>query len=388
MKPFLIPRSPDSPLPRYPDIPISRFPVYLLFLLLISCSPKIVAPPPSVTEPIYWPPPPFESRIEWVKEIRDFNDCNKNGFWHRISEIVFGEKQIRMIRPQALLVDQSQRLFVVDTGAGLVHWLDMKTNKYRFFPDHDDGVILESPVGVAQDGSDYLYITDSKAGTVLRYDLNKQSFQPFLPYKLKRPTGIVFNPVFNLLYVAETGTHQIVALDLAGREKYRFGGRGDEVGLLNYPTHITVDGKGQLIVTDSLNARVQIFSADGHFLGSFGQPGDTSGTFAKPKGVGVDSEDHIYVADALFDAVQIFDNSGRLLLEFGKSGHQPGEFWLPSGLFIDNNDFIYVADTYNRRIQVFRYITSGERVIGLSGYRVIGLSGYRVIGGSGDRGIR
>ncbi len=106
-----------------------------------------------------------------------------------------------------------------------------------------------------------------------------------------------------------------------------------------------------------MNARIQVFTADGEFLSSFGQPGDTFGTFAKPKGgVAVDRQGHVFVCDALFDAVQIFDAmGGQALLSFGgDNGTKPGQFWMPSGIYIDQQSYIYVADTYNRRVQVFR----------------------------------
>ena len=77
-------------------------------------------------------------------------------------------------------------------------------------------------------------------------------------------------------------------------------------------------------MTDSLNCRIQIFSADGKFISQFGSSGDTSGHFGRPKGVAADSFGHIYVADAIFDNVQIFDATGRLLLNFGQSGDGRG----------------------------------------------------------------
>ena len=345
----------------HPPLP-SAFLLLILLLLPACSSPPLVIQqaPPNV--PLYWPAPPLQPRIEWVKEIKVFNRGGMNpGFWHRLSEGLFGKQELGLLRPQAVLFDAKQRLFVVDSGASRIHWLDMNSGDYTVLPEDED-VLFQSIVGIAEDDADNIYVTDSALGKISRYDLRQKKFVPFTPYTMKRPTGIVFNPENKFLYVTETGSHQVVVLDLAGHEQFRFGGRGDTKGAFNAPTNIAVDSQGLILVTDALNARIQMFTPDGGYLCSFGKPGDSSGTFAKPKGIALDSDNHIYVVDALFDAIQIFDNcGGLLLLEFGESGSGPGEFWLPSGLFIDENDFIYVADSYNQRVQVFRYIKEGEK---------------------------
>ncbi len=333
----------------------------LLVFCLTACFSKPVDPEQSVpVQPLYWPQAPLQPRIEWIKEFKVFNRGGLNpGFWHRLSEGIFGKQDVVMRRPQAILFDEQQRLFVVDSGANCLHYLDMKSGEYTVLPENEEGepVVFQSLVGVAEDDANRLYLTDSALGRIECYDLEKKKFIPFTHPDMSRPTGIVFHPKNRFLYVVDTLSHQVVALDVTGKEQFRFGSRGGENGAFNYPTTVTVNRKGIVLVTDAMNSRIQSFTPEGEYLCSFGKPGSSSGAFAKPKGLALDSDNHIYVADALFDAIQIFDNcDGQLLLEFGQSGNKPGEFWMPSGLFIDSNDFIYVADSYNQRVQVFRYL--------------------------------
>ena len=56
-----------------------------------------------------------------------------------------------------------------------------------------------------------------------------------------------------------------------------------------------MERKRELIVADSLNFRIQRFSASGDFLSSFGINGDRPGSFSRPKGVATDSHGHVYV---------------------------------------------------------------------------------------------
>ena len=125
-----------------------------------------------------------------------------------------------------------------------------------------------------------------------------------------------------------------------------------EVGLIERST----DEDGKILVTDSLNFRVQIFSSAGKYLDEFGEAGQMPGFFSRPKGIANDSDGNIYVVDALFDNIQIFSDQGTLLMDYGGPGQYFGKFWLPSGIAIDNTDKIYVADTYNKRIQIFQYL--------------------------------
>lgn len=261
-----------------------------------------------------------------------------------------------MVKPYGLYVDDRQHLFIVDPGSGVVHFLDQAAGRYRVIPAPGSPISLQSPIDMTGDGQGHFYFTDSQAGCLYRYRLDDEKLEKLTGSPLRRPTGIAWHPKNNLLYVAETGRHQVVAFDRQGIERLRFGRHGDAPGAFNFPTAICVDHRGQVLVTDALNARIQVFTPEGQFVSSFGKPGDTSGTFAKPKGIAVDREGHMYVCDALFDAVQIFSPSGRLLLAFGESGSGPGQFWMPAGITIDADDLIYVADSYNQRVQVFRYL--------------------------------
>lgn len=305
---------------------------------------------PSLT----WPSFPYDPRIQWVKEVRTPRDAGLGkGFWRRLKELVSGEQVERLVKPYGIYQDPKGRLFIADPGARAVHLIDPVAKKYQVL----GGALrpFVSPIGVAGDGADNVFITDSVLGLVYRYHIPSGSSTVFLD-TLKRPTGIAVNRRSRLIYITDTASHQVVMYDLTGMERLRIGGRGDAPGRFNYPTDISVDAAGDLYVTDALHSRVQIFSAAGKYLGTFGSSGDLPGYLAKPKGVGTDSDGNIYVCDAMQDNVQIFDRSGNLLLNFGSTGDAPGQFWMPSGIFIDDKDTIYVADSYNSRIQIFKYL--------------------------------
>jgi DNA-binding beta-propeller fold protein YncE len=301
-----------------------------------------------------------------VRSIANEQDVGiSRGFWQRTLDFFTGTTGTRIVRPHGVLFDAHDRLFIADPGAGLVHCMDLGAGRY--FVIGEDGPPLETPIGLAIDDREQLYVTDSTQGLVFRYDLAAQTLKPFLSGGLSRPTGIAWNPVNRLLYIVDTTARQVVVVDEQGLIRQRLGNsvtndeNGDVHVQFNRPTDIWIDTRGQLYVTDPLNASIKLFTPEGLLLTQFGIPGDAPGEFNKPKGVATDSSGHIYVNDALLDAVQIFDHDGTPLLVFGGAGSGPGEFWMPSGLYIDPSDRIFVTDTYNQRVQVFRYLPAAAR---------------------------
>ena len=67
--------------------------------------------------------------------------------------------------------------------------------------------------------------------------------------------------------VADSSNNVIKVFDNEGRFLYKFGGRGNEDGQLYTPDGLVVDGRGNLLVCDRGNQRVQMFTIDGRFVG-------------------------------------------------------------------------------------------------------------------------
>jgi DNA-binding beta-propeller fold protein YncE len=309
---------------------------------------------------IFWPNPPEVKRIEFVKAVSKPEDLNiRPGILKRLVSYIVGRAAASIVSPYGISTDSQGRLYVVDTFLKRIHVFDVAGNQYFFFPA--DRTMLASPVGIAIDQGGIVYITDSKRGVVYLFKDNGKKFLSTIGRGIfERPTGIAVNPKTWELLVVDTLQSRVFRFDLSNRlPKGSFGADGATEGLFHYPTNISVTLNGDIIVSDALNFRVQVFSPEGRFLFTFGRMGDAPGTFSRPKGVAADSDGNMYVVDALFDNIQVFDKRGRLLMAFGEHGRGYGDFWLPTGIYIDNNDLIYVSDSSNRRVQIFRYLKEG-----------------------------
>jgi len=317
----------------------------LLAGLLAGCatSPPVTAPTPAVER--VWPKPPEAPRIRLLQIITAPEDAGMGpGTFQRFLGLLKGEAPTRVMRPQGIKVDAAGRLYVIDTHYRFVHVFDGAGARYYNFPAQPiDG--FDQPIDLALGAGGRVYVSDSAAGRVHVFAEHGEKYlTSFGGPPLKRPTGLAYRAAANELLVVDTLASQLLVYD------------ADNLTLKRYPTDIALARDGTVYVTDALNFRIQVLSADLRFLRTFGAAGDNPGHFSRPKGVAVDSDGHVYVVDALFDNVQIFDRDGRLLLAFGSPGATAGELWLPSAIFIDALDRIYVSDTYNQRIQVFQYL--------------------------------
>lgn len=305
-----------------------------------------------------WPAPPDRPRIRLVNVVSKPEDLRiEPTTFKRILNYLVGKIEKTILSPYGVETDSAGRLYVVDTALKTVHVFDVSASEYYNFSTTDPPFV--SPIDIAIDHKrGYLYVSDSGEKAVKMFKDRGRVFVKEIGKGIfERPTGLAVNEKTSELLVVDTVTASVVRFDLDnGTFKGVMGGGGTTTGMFHYPTNICVTKSGRILVSDSLNFRVQMFSPEGEFLRTFGSEGDQSGYFTRPRGIASDSDGNIYVVDALFDNIQIFDNQGRLLMAFGSHGRGYGEFWLPSGIFIDRDDMIYVSDSYNKRIQIFQYI--------------------------------
>jgi len=154
------------------------------------------------------------------------------------------------------------------------------------------------------------------------------------------------------LYISDELKHRVTIFDSSGNFLSKWDTRGSGPGELNGPAGIAIDGEDHVYVVDQHNSRVQKFATDGAYIGQWGEFGSGPAQFNLPWGVAVDSEGNVYVADWRNDRVQKFSPDGEYIASFGESGEGDGQFSRPSGVAVDPEGYVYVADWGNERVQV------------------------------------
>jgi len=157
--------------------------------------------------------------------------------------------------------------------------------------------------------------------------------------------------------------------------------RGIGAGLFVFPHGLSVDGHGNVWVTDggiskdgSKGLQVIELSPEGKVLlrlGTAGQRGDDATHFQSPSDVITAPNGDIFVTDGhapiagtvpagLDMRVMKFDAHGKFLKQWGKPGSGPDELNNPHALALDSKGRLYVADRANSRILIFTQ--DGKRI--------------------------
>jgi DNA-binding beta-propeller fold protein YncE len=262
-------------------------------------------------------------------------------------------------RPVSGVVDEAGRIYITDASRQGVFVFDEKAGRLDVW-DRAEGVRnFVSPVGVALAANGELLVADAELAFVARLARDGTPVGVIGEGQLLRPTGVARDPGTGRIYVTDTQAHDIKVFDDRGTLLQTFGQRGEGAGQFNYPTHLSL-AQGELYVTDSMNARVQVFAAaTGEHRRVIGTRGLVVGNLVRPKGVAVDSERNVYVIESYYDNLLVYNAQGEFLMPLGGTGSSTGRFFLPAGVWTDGRDRVFVADMFNGRVVVFSFLGGG-----------------------------
>lgn len=306
--------------------------------------------------PLVWPSvdvPRYQYLGDIIGEQNFQQEYVKQSTVARFWQWLIGEEDKmpkQLARPQGLAEDGDGRLYVSDVGSAAVLMFDTKTNQFAYWGT-ENGRAFQSPVGLAIKGNSLL-VADSEAACLWELDrfsgkmLKRHHFAA-----VGQPVGVVWAADRRQWFISDAQNHSIHQLD----ETLTYVGQLANSPELNRPTFLAYR-EGQLLIADTLAARVHRVSLDSGEILSLGQRGDWVGNLNRPKGVAFDSAGRIYVIESYFDHLLIFNEKGDFLLPIGGSGAEPGNFMLPSGVIVDGRNRVYVSDMLNGRVTVFQYL--------------------------------
>lgn len=150
------------------------------------------------------------------------------------------------------------------------------------------------------------------------------------------------------ILIADSNNQCVQIFSNTGEFQSRFGVRGRSPGQLQRPTGVAVHPNGDIIIADYDNKWVSIFSSDGKYKAKLG-----SGRLMGPKGVSVDQNGHVIVVDNKACMVFIFQPSGKLVTKFGSRGCGDRQFAGPHFAAVNNNNEIIITDFHNHSVKVF-----------------------------------
>lgn len=227
---------------------------------------------------------------------------------------------------------------------------------------------FNSPVGVAVDNADILYVADTSNHTIRKIPT----------------TGASAGIVSTIAGLALTPEYIDGAL-VSGVSTARF----------NAPRSLTTDSAGNIYVVDRNNQAIRKITPDGTvstFAGTYTIPvaskvgvigfadgnGTTVASFNYPWGITADSAGNLYVTDNGNNTIRKITPAGIVSTIAGKAGSTGSadgggvaRFNYPTGIVADSSANIYVADYYNhaiRKVTPSGIVTTVVGVVGQGGF--------------------
>jgi DNA-binding beta-propeller fold protein YncE len=333
------------------------------------------------TSALVWPQPPAIARLRYLdyfsaqkKEPEKQEKQVKSKSWMdrmagvdpNVAAKRAGTKaRFQLGTPYGLAVDSKGNLYVADTKVGAVFIFNPESRDTDFIK-HGVDARFGRIFGLVIDDSDRLFVSDGQYNHVLVFNPNHKLEGQFGEGVMNDPAGLAVDEESRFIYVANTGTDQVLVYDADSLKLLRKIGTAGKKhtlttpGDFSAPTNVAVDKDGNLYVSDTLNDRIEEFDAEGTFIRAFGKNGDGPGEFTRPKGIAIDCDGHVWVADAMMNRLQVFTPEGNLRLIVGGFGWLPGQFQALAGVTIDKQNRVFTSEQYLGRVQMFRYITNAE----------------------------
>jgi sugar lactone lactonase YvrE len=338
--------------------------------------------------------------------------------------------------PRHLDLDGQGGLYVADTLNNRIRHIDAQGNVTTFAGDtygFQDGVpaaqaLFRELQDLRMDKNGKLWIadtfnhlvrfigTDGNVGTLAghpKLDTNSEPLGGFVDgaepdVQFDAPFALVPSPD-GAVYVADTNNWRIRRVETDGSASTvagsSFGGSNDGPGTeawLFYPSGLTMDAQGNLMVADTENYSIRKVATDAaHTVTTFAGRSitgynDGPGSEARVQYPGqtcIDKAGNIYIADSGNDLIRKLSPDGTVTTIAGSSnGYKDGpaataQFSLPQGIAVDGQGNLYVSDGNNHRI---RKITPGGVVSTIAGGGAPDANGFYQGGfadGQGDQAL-
>jgi DNA-binding beta-propeller fold protein YncE len=252
--------------------------------------------------------------------------------------------------PLRIAIDNRDAIYVTDAVGGRVCKYD---SSGAFSGELITGC---QPLAIAVSPQGSLYISDRVSGNILHLDSSGVVLNSFGNFEL--PSSMAIDDE-NRLYVADGKQKKVSVFDSGGNLLHTFGD-----SILIFPTgtafdpvnqRILIAEHGGLVPGDSTepDAKIHVFDLQGTWLTSFGEYGHEEGQFTRIQGLAVDTSGRIYVADPFQGIVTGLDENGVFLVKIGQFGSAPGELKTPMDAAIDSRNRLWVTSMNNGALEVY-----------------------------------
>jgi len=260
--------------------------------------------------------------------------------------------------PVRMAIDSHDNIYITDEFNKIVNKYDALGNLLLSISN------IGSPISIAINSEDQLFIGDSNNGQVFK--VNTEGNITAFYTGSKFPSSMVFG-IDNNLYIADSFLNEVSVVSPSGDCIKRIG-----TGQLKFPTGLAFDFKNERIVVaehgateDTTAVSIFIFDLEGNLISEFGSEADYSwfggvqnpgdGQFSRIQGVAVSRCGTIFIIDPFQSKISVFDENAAFKTKFGQYGSEDGQFDIPIDIILDSENRILISSLNNGALDIFSF---------------------------------
>ncbi len=255
--------------------------------------------------------------------------------------------------PVGIAVDALGFVYVADAMAGKVFRFDEAGGSLELArPPEQAGFY---PIDVAAQES-FVFVLDYAGNRLLRYDAKGAYLDVFLSFGARgaRPVSITGGPGGRMITADPVDDSVALWTPLLELE-LSIGGFGRGAGGLSDPRKAAFLPGQKIVVVESGNRRLQLFSPSGRYERSVDSAGGRG--FVSPRYVAADERGVVFVCDPEGMRLSLFSAELEHLADIETFGGEPVS---PSAAAVGWDGKLYVADLRSRSVIVYRLIYPGD----------------------------
>ena len=271
--------------------------------------------------------------------------------------------------PQAVAMNPRTGEFAVtNTGHGRIELLDREARAASYFvhkTTRADGTTGPGqPRGVCYDAQGNLLVTDNFSREVDICNANGRVLGSISLPGGRTSMGAYFDSTAgamtrlndgSLLVATRGNPARIHHFTANGTWLGAWGTPGTGPGQLSNVSALAQAPSGEIVVAcGNTDLAIQRFDSVNTFIAGFGRHEIGPGNFSYPSGIAITQDGRLWISDELRQSVQVFTADGEYLGMAAEGGDAPGQLLYPSGVATDGKNVLAVIDRVGGRLQVFR----------------------------------
>lgn len=263
-------------------------------------------------------------------------------------------ERVTLGAPAAVCLDFDGTLVIADTSPPRLVSYDPATETcVEFQAPVDRAGFRASDVSVR---GFFVYAVDETNRMLLRWDSSGAyrdvllSFEDLAERRRVSPCGLDVDASSGRVAVTDIENHQVIILDSYLKVDVAFGNYGSFAGQLDAPQGVSFTPRGELLVADTGNARVQVFSDAGSARRVIPAEG-TSNPLRRPRRAVAAEDGRVFVADPIARRVFEFGADGVLRRALVPAGAMPFE---PTDVVLGRGGVLYVTDAARKAVHAFK----------------------------------